>query len=455
MAASNGPTVQLVNPASIISDFKKGNLHVDFLEMTLLQNSPSDNAISYNGRGYIRQTEEGALEYKLYANETRNSNYIVDFRRQFEVQSGEVLPEDSYFTLTGVAANGGSWKAEHVIPKCDWHAQHADPIVYGKLSSVTGGEPPSNPKAIALHFFEKTDLPILNNESKFGIGDSEFHIESGDDNFIVRAKSNSPLPEHFAIRIEEALRFLLAQSVTPRVIVQPNCVTLISKTLKSPMIRLGPPISRGSEGFHDNSWGLFGTYLDYVTRETNFANWNACTGYLHMAHEASANSLDAWAMGLGVAVEGLASLINFEQDAEESNKRAEEKARLKELQNFIVDRVSNQDAFSEFTERVRGLVAGLTSVRAIDRMRWLSSLDKIDPSHIEAWRRLRNSSVHPKSRGEVDIASVDFQKMIDEVHCVTVLLYHIVFHIIGYSGPYTDYATRNFPVKNYPLTVAS
>lgn len=455
MAASDGPTLQLINPTSIISDFKQGKLQVDFLELTLSQNSFSDNAISYKGRGYIRQTEEDVLEFKLYANVTVNSDLFADFRRQFEVQSGELFPDESYFTLTGVAANGGAWKAEHVLPKCDWHAQHADPIVYGKLSSITCGELLSNPKTLALHFCEKADLPILNNETKFRIGDYEFQIESSDNNFIVRAKSNCPLPEHFAIRIEEALRFLLAQSVTPRVIVQPNCVTLISKTLKSPKIRLGQPISRGSEAFHNHSWDLFRIYLDYVTRETNFANWNTCTAYLHMAHEASANSLDAWAMGLGVAVEGLTGLINFEQDAEESQKRAEEKARLQALQNYIVDQVSSQDTFTEFSERIRGLVAGLTSVRAIDRMRWLAGQGKVDLSHVEAWRSLRNRSVHPRARGDLDVASLDFQKMIDEVHCVTVLLYHIVFHIIGYSGSYTDYATRNFPEKEYPLTASS
>ncbi len=90
-------------------------------------------------------------------------------------------------------------------------------------------------------------------------------------------------------------------------------------------------------------------------------------------------------------------------------------------------------------------------MRAIDRMKWLADHGGADPAHVEAWRKLRNSGVHPAKKGDLDVASLDFQKMIDELHRVTVLLYHIVFHVIGYCGPYTDYATRDFPAKNYPL----
>ena len=216
------------------------------------------------------------------------------------------------------------------------------------------------------------------------------------------------------------------------------------------MIQLGPPISRGSAAFHDKSWDLFETYLVFVIRKTRFGNWNSCTGYLHMAQEASANSLDAWAVGLGVAVEGLSSLIDMGQDKAEKKKRKAEEERLKKLQDLIVKQVSSRKRLKAFTERIKNLVAGLTSVRAIDRMKWLADHGGADPAQIKAWQKLRNRGVHPATNGDVDVASLDFQQRIDELHRVTVLLYHIVFHVIGYRGAYTDYATRNFPAKNYP-----
>lgn len=444
-----------MNPDRIISDFKQRKLHIDFLEMSLVQNKPGKQVISYKGKGYVQQTDDDVLTFKLYASETTSTDFAASFNSLNKVKSGELYSDDSYYTLIGIAADGAPWKAEHILPNCDWHGQHANPIVHGKLSFITGGELLPAPKSLAMHFFEKADLPVLIREVKFTAADCEFDVENSDDSFVVRAKSDTPLPEHFAMRIEEALRFLLAQSIRPRAIVQPRSIVLTSTTLKSPVVRLGPPISRGSAAFHDKSWDLFGTYLVFVIRKTKFENWHPCTGYLHAAHEASANSLDAWTIGLGVAVEGLASLIDIEQDKAEKEKRKVEKERLKKLQSFIVKQVSGRARLKAFTERIRGLVAGLTSVRAIDRMKWLADHGGVDPAHVEAWRKLRNRGVHPATKGDVDVASLDFQKMIDELHRVTVLLYHIVFHVIGYHGPYTDYATRNFPVKNYPLASPS
>jgi hypothetical protein len=438
----------------IISDFEQRKLHIDLLEMSIVQNKPGKEAISYKGKGYIQQTDGDVLTFKLYVNETLNTDFSASFNCLNKIKMGELYSDDSYYTLSGIAA-GEAWKAERVLPYCDWNKQHSNPIVHGKLSSITGGELLCDPKSLAMHFFEKADLPVLIREVKFTAVGCEFHVENNGDSFIVRAKSDVLLPQDMAMRVEEALRFLLAQSVTPRAIVQPRSIMLMSMTLRSPRVRLGPPISRGSAAFHDNAWDLFGTYLAFVIDKTKFANWNPCTGYLNMAHEASANSLEAWAAGLGVAVEGLASLIDIEQDKAEKKKSKAEKERLKKLQDFIVKQVASQKRFKAFTSRIEGLVAGLTSVRAIDRIKWLADHGGADPAHVKAWQKLRNRGVHPATEGDVDVASLDFQKMIHELHQVTVLLYHIVFHVIGYRGPYTDYAIQNFPAKNYPLASSS
>jgi hypothetical protein len=446
---------QSMNWDRIISDFEQGKFHIDFLEMSLVQNKVDTKPVIYKGKGYIHQTDDDVIAFKLYANETLNTDFVVHFNRLNEIQSGELYSDDSYYTLSAIAGDGAVWKAEHVSLHCVWHAKHANPIVHGQLSTIRGGDLLPNPKSLAMHFFEKADLPMQIHGEKFTAADCEFHVEKDDDGFVVRAKSDAPLPQHFTMRVEEALRFILAQSVTPRVIVQPHNIVLTSMTLKSSIVRLGPPILPGSTAPNAKSWDLFETYLRYVIRETKFAHWNPCTGYLHMALEASANSLDAWAVGLGVAVEGLANLINIETNEAEREKCKVEKEQLKRLQNFIIEQVSSQECFKGFIKRIQGLIDGLTSVRAIDRMKWLASQGGTNSGHIKTWLKLRNRGVHPATRGDADVASLDFQKMIDELHCVTVLLYHIVFHVIGYRGIYTDYATRNFPAKNYPLVPPS
>ncbi len=144
---------------------------MDYLKMSLVQNKPGKEAISYTGKGYIQQTDDDFLTFKLYANETLNTDFAVSFNRLNEIKSGEVYSDDSYYTLSGIAADGTVWKTEHVLPDFDWHGQHANPIVHGKLSSITGGELLPDPKSLAMHFFEKADLPVLIREVKFTAAD--------------------------------------------------------------------------------------------------------------------------------------------------------------------------------------------------------------------------------------------------------------------------------------------
>lgn len=129
-----------MNPDRIISDFKQRKLHIDFLEMSLVQNKPGKEAISYKGKGYIQQTDDDVLTFKLYADETTNIDLAASFNSFNKVKSGELYSDDSYYTLSGIAVDGASWRAEHVLPNCNWHGQHANPIVHGKLSFITGGE---------------------------------------------------------------------------------------------------------------------------------------------------------------------------------------------------------------------------------------------------------------------------------------------------------------------------
>jgi len=65
---------------------------------------------------------------------------------------------------------------------------------------------------------------------------------------------------------------------------------------------------------------------------------------MHMAHQASANSLDALGDWPRRGGRRLASMINIEQDKEDKEKRKAEKERLKKLQDFIVKQVSKPEA---------------------------------------------------------------------------------------------------------------
>jgi hypothetical protein len=427
----------------IIEAFRARKLQVDLLQMELVQDKDGSDAIVYTGKGYIRQTEDDALTFKLYADEATNTSMVTSFNSWNDIIPGTLYEKTAYFTLRAVASDGVSWTAEHVLPEFDWLASHDKPIVRGKLNSCVRGDAPAEARGLTLHFFENADIPCLINQANFTAQGCTFRVKKDDESFVIRAQSEQPLPEHFDTRVEEALRFLLAQSVVTRVKVQGLQLELNSGAPRSFHPRLGPPISRGSQAFMNSSWQLFDCYLGYILRETKTPYWNPCSNHVHNALEASANSMDAWAIGLGVAVEGVAGILSYSLPKEQ-------KTKMKELQQFITKHVNENDVHKESGNRIQGLVAGLTSVRAIDKMLWLTQQGGTENAYVDAWRSLRNRGVHPTT-GKTDIASLDFQRYIDELHKVGVLLYHIVFQLISYSGPFTDYGARGFTEKQYPF----
>src|SRR3954447_26406554 len=194
---------------------------------------------------------------------------------------------------------------------------------------------------------------------KFSVDRCEFTIRKEPDAFTVRVKSTSPLPVYYYIRVDEALRFLLAQSIQMRVLFQPNRLELIAARSRSSCTTLPRPIARGTLQFYNDSWPLFAQYLTYVNRETS-SYWHPCSGYLHYACESSANSIEAFGVGLSVAVEGLAGLLPLELSEEDRKE-------LTALRSFIVNQVTSHADFSKHARRIESMLAGLTQIRAIDR----------------------------------------------------------------------------------------
>ena len=246
------------------------------------------------------------------------------------------------------------------------------------------------------------------------------------------------------MKIEEALRFIIAQTVSYRILAGNNYLKLYSRSHKSRRTSLPPPIGRSGSAFYANTWQLFEVYLSYVMQGSQ-PYWHPCSNHLHNACEASANALDAWAIGLGVAVEGLAGLLPKELDPKL-------KKQLEALQVFINGHVARSRRHGGFAPRIAGILNGLTQIRAIDRLNGLAESGGTIPALLKDRTKLRNRGVHPTKRGG-DLTPAHFQRLIDEVHRVTVLMYHVVFALIGYKGPYTEYGVHGFPQGDYPPLV--
>jgi hypothetical protein len=67
-------------------------------------------------------------------------------------------------------------------------------------------------------------------------------------------------------------------------------------------------------------------------------------------------------------------------------------------------------------------------------------------AHIKEYEDLRHRLAHGYLVSEVQL-----QTYLDRCASVLVLFYHLVFSTIKYSGEYTDYSRRNYPLRRFPM----
>jgi hypothetical protein len=436
----------MISLGDLIASFRQRKLQIDCRSITLTQ-SASHKPVTYSGKGYIRQNDDDTLSLKLYGTETLNTDMFASFKREAGGMPGVLYGESDYFTMKAVSVDNDTWTSDRILPRGNWDARDPNPVVHASLSRLVKDHGTvSDDSNLTLYYFEDADIPCIIDKMVFKAAGADFEIKKGDQEFTVHVRSEQELPEHFHTRAEESLRFLLAQSVAWRVLILNSGnryrVELAAGQPRSRRVLLDPPIHRGSHGFLEESWRLFGLYLDYVLRTTPYPHWNVLSYHIHNTCEASANSLDAWAIGLSVAIEGIANLLDIELPEAE-------RAKLEALRKFIIAQVASSDEHKEFVKRVEGLAQGLPKIRAADRLRRLAEDGKVRAADLKAWQALRNKQVHPAGAPE-SVTGRDYQRDLDLIHQAVVLMYHVVFQLIGYTGKFTDYTARGYPNRDYP-----
>jgi hypothetical protein len=432
----------------ITSDFRRRAFEIDCIDILLVQKA-SERPMRFRGKGYIRQTVDDRLTCKVFVDETENVTQWEWITREISGKPGKLYSPSDYFDLTAEDTQKTVWRAEKLLPIIGWPTEKATPIVdigLDKLSVEALDD--ESEHSVCLYFFEDADLPLMIDSIDFSKGVYNFSARKSNGSFTMEVRSSSALHEGFAGRVEEALRFLLAQSVSWRILMvsdgKRRKFHLASCVPRSTNTRLSPPIERRkSFAYIIDSWHMFFLYLKYVSDNSKPGYWSHCSYHLHNACESSANSLDTWSYGLSIAVEGLSALLPSKKDAEG-------KALLKAMANDVISYVDKNDRYSSLLERLKGTLNAMANEPPPDRMYLLISTGHLNQELVAAWKKLRNKFVHPKEIDLKTLNSEKLQELMNEIHSVTVLMYHMVFYIIQYNGIYTDYATFGFPEKKYP-----
>lgn len=440
-----------------IEAFRRGRFEIDLLRITLRQDGAAEPE-DFTGPGTVRQGEDGRIELKCHASLPADRDMFANMSRDMNRKSGEVFLDDDHFQCSAVDLWGEAWEGGRLLIHPSWSMPLNAGTIYAhathlrRAKDVRGGRP-----RLRLIFFKQEhkdwkallgpqhSITLVNMPVSFTLQATA----DREDQVTVQIEAEQGLPQAFERRLVEALQFVLAQSLQVAISDQTNTSSRVLE-LRSAVARDWranpyPPLATHTTQFSAGVVELLRLYLDFLYAWPDEDMWHPCTAYLALVRNANAMSLDAWALTLGVAVEGMARLIDYDPVA-----NVEAHDRFRAAASTWMDTESISD---ELRLRVLGMLSQLDHVRPSDLMKSLIPAGHALHDDIKAWTRLRNKAVHTRQVTRVDVLPDRLQQSIDEVHAVTRLLYAIVFHHIAYSGPYTDYAERGFPERQFPFAV--
>jgi hypothetical protein len=448
-----------------IDAFRRGAFDLDCKRMVLTQHK--EGGERFEGQGYIRQSDDGTLIFKIYVVQ-HHAKPFGHLEAMFSGSAGKLHTDEMFYDLDATGHDGTHWTAVRILLVPHWDATDMTVLAHGRMQSMTAHlDMPQKQNYLRLHFFEEYNVPLhrtsetekhgnryfTRDRTEFEACGSKFEVRKrdGSGDAIIEVTSEAAFPVAFNLRIQEALQYITAKTAIWRARLESEGkelhLELASPWRKSSRTQFSPPISPASSNFLEHGWTLFGKYLAYVVQKTEGTHWNPVAYHLYNACEATANSVDAWAVGVSVAVEAVTGLINIPGDDAKAERVTSFQARMREC-------LAVQKDFADMAPRMEGLIGIMGNKRPQDTLYALAETGHVEKDYVDAWEYLRNRHVHPKLKDLQKPTPVDYQKLLDHIHRVEVLLRQLTFYLISYEGPFTDYGvhgTHDFPSKQYPL----
>lgn len=438
-----------------IQALSSNKLRIDAIEMELVQDV-AKKPHTFRGKGYVEQDPEGALQFKLYAAELDNVDFKGHLTRTSQTVPGALFADDEYYSLRFRSFDGDEWTADRVRTSTRWPA-NGPPLLSGSLGRIVRStKTRQQGHFVQIHFFDAVELPVLPTApgdqaigaSKFQAAGCEISVRQHHDQVVIRAKSDSALDERMGQRLQEALKFLTGKPLWNSVEMR-GCpgewrMELSHRGRPPPLTRLDPPIGRSTIKYFEHGWILFSRYLEYLLANTPHPHWNHITYFLHNASEASSGTIDTWALGVASAVEGISSLLPNPISAGDQRD-------VEDLRQAVTRAIEGQPRLDRYLPRIHGLLGMLLNARPQDRLQALVRDGCATNEYVGAWKKLRDRQAHPTINNMADASANRFQERFDLINMTTTLMYQIIFHIVGYVGSYSDYGTRGYPTKQYPI----
>lgn len=450
-----------------VEQLKVGSWRLDCPRM-LLRSRGNSPKRTYSGPGYVFQPAPGVLSFHLYSYRGQSAlqSWWLDLAR-----TGETLPEEAYFDLEVTDVTGRRWTSKRLIPASIARTATGKVIVDGQLATLsTKAVLPRTLKvkghSIDIRAFQRLELPwnagtVRRSSTARGRRRSKAFsrdawafrchgvdvliVQGGDRMSMEVYSERNRLAPGIERRLLEALEFVVGHAVRCQVVCirRSHTVETTVSAVRSDLgtARWQPPLvqqwvsipgtNRITSRHHRR---LFERFLAHGI--SCGGRVHSVSGQLAAIREAStARYIDAYALTMTVAVESLAF-----SDVHVRVRRPAER-QIQSLLSWVRDWGGSE----ELKLRALGAVANLGQTRAGDILQNLVKKAVITKQQYEAWQKLRNRSAHGYQllRGNPN-------QLRELLPSVQVLFYRLVFHAIGYRGPYTDCSSPDWPIRQYP-----
>jgi hypothetical protein len=438
---------------------------IDCVDTTLTQND-TDKPVTYRGKGYLRQDADGVVCFRLYPPAEGFSAPSWDGTAGRN--AGKLVPGDAYYSLSATDWYGRVWKCPRVDPdvsttycgaqphgqvsgkaydlRCDEKSWVSEDVYFLRMVWGVDLELPATTGTEVITMLggkeagRSSTLNAAIFETEFGL----FKILTEPGRLIVTCEADTPPDTHFFVRVMESLSFVLGRRLYWNYVEEHRLGTKTTRLRgqqQSDERHLPEPVGGSRRDRAGHTWLLFSDHLRYIASHEG-GGLHPCSKHLFAVLQAQQGTIEAKALALGVAVEGLCKDLFPESP--------EAEARMKKWVKDLRTHCEGWGGFADSAartalyDRLGGLIGQLTGVRAKDILVRLTFDGAVSDRHVKAWSRLRNQAAHANTK-----VGDSLQELVSLCDAVTVLLYQLVFKAIGYEGMYTDYSEYGYPPKRY------
>jgi hypothetical protein len=433
---------------------QRGEFVLHALEMDLIARSGSRQ--NFSGSGMVRQAPDGSFAFTLY---DRSAHYRDE--RLTDVLPGTWVNPDDLYDLQIRDSRGRRWEGEITFPSFSWVGGQPGAICEGpvtELRSISAEqyaetntislfipETPEIPRDTEAHArarerFEQTRIPqrrgqlweILEPDFDCSVLRTEFGLE------VSFTWKQGSLPRGIDSRIEEALWFVLGQLMWWGYLVERQgselrCV--LRGWQRAPgKSNLGPPLALRASNAVPAVSRMFALYLRRIASFSE-PRYHPLSVNLRQVLTGAAITVDTKALALGVSVESLVK--------REFSSLGSAPTEVADAVNQFLASISSWPDDARLKRRLEGAIRRVLSPDLRTSLTRLSELGVISGEQIDAWNWLRHPAAHGEEIGE------RIREAVEKARTTYVMFVRLIFHVIGYVGPYTDWGSPGWPEAEF------